>query len=273
MLYYPEMKDKNNEITVKHHVLFKDIKGDILANSNDYAAAGKWIDEYCSVESYWQKRESKLKQLTKLREYHKKDSRLHSEIADLKKELKEKQDQSLFKRSANIYDYWIEKNKEDDFLSKSDSRCVLLLTWLMTDPDAHKENTGLCELANIPWDTEPDWEGRSHFKVGNIGEFTNMAETAFEKVVSVKDIVKEAEKNNIRTEIDLDSFSKGPSKRLLEDLIARPSGVAYSEKHHGKRQPTALKEMLKRSKYEELTKYIHKVKSKIIIKGIEITKK
>ena len=74
-------------------------------------------------------------------------------------------------------------------------------------------------------------------------------------------------------EIDLAAFSNGGSKNLLEDLIARPGGVSYNEKHHGKQQPDTLKQALKRGAYANVAKHIHKEKGRIFVTEIQLTKK
>ena len=55
--------DKQDILTGKDHELFLDIAKDICKNPAKYGDAGKWLDEYCSEESYWQRRENKLKEL------------------------------------------------------------------------------------------------------------------------------------------------------------------------------------------------------------------
>lgn len=74
-------------------------------------------------------------------------------------------------------------------------------------------------------------------------------------------------------EIDLSCFNKGPSKNLLEDLIAHPGGVNFDPKHHGKQQPLTLKQVLKRSKYADIAKHISLTKGKISVNGIQLSKK
>jgi hypothetical protein len=60
-----------------------------------------------------------------------------------------------------------------------------------------------------------------------------------------------------KIKIDLTKFSKSPSKRLLEDLIRSPEGVTHTEKY-GKKQPDGVKDILKRNRYEEAAKAVHK---------------
>jgi hypothetical protein len=75
-------------------------------------------------------------------------------------------------------------------------------------------------------------------------------------------------------EIEIDKFSKGPSKQLLQDLASCPSGVVYNAEQHGKRQPGTLKERLKHNGYERFLDFFHKDKERIYCdKKIRLTKK
>jgi hypothetical protein len=75
-------------------------------------------------------------------------------------------------------------------------------------------------------------------------------------------------------EIDLQLFSKTPSKQLLEDLIAYPKGVPYSESRHGKDQPKALQRMLRRkNRYPQIAANITLNKGKISLKTFTLKKK
>ena len=40
---------------------FRKIKIEIRNNSDKYHEAGKWLDEYCSVDNFWKRREDDLK--------------------------------------------------------------------------------------------------------------------------------------------------------------------------------------------------------------------
>jgi len=93
--------------------------------------------------------------------------------------------------------------------------------------------------------------------------------------IQLRTVLEQTEDGQITQpfEIDLNDFNKGPSKNLLEDLIARPSGVNYDEKHHGKQQPDTLKQVLRRSVHADIAKCIYREKNKIFIKKIQLIKK
>ncbi|MCP4611126.1 MAG: hypothetical protein GY845_20650 [Planctomycetes bacterium] len=73
-------------------------------------------------------------------------------------------------------------------------------------------------------------------------------------------------------EINLDNFSKGPSKQLLMDLASCPSGVPYSMTLHGKKQPSTLKERLEDNGYGHFKIFFHRKRNRIYCdKNIKLT--
>ncbi len=224
----PEFKIEDNvgdKITGDDHKFFNSISNDILANTKDYVAAGKTLDEYCSVDGYWKRQRGDLKKLLMFRRIKGKSvSGYDDEIRSKIKELNRKPAKDLFVRSAGIRNYWVEKYIEDEFLSESDCRCVLLLVWLLTDPDAHEKKTDLCELANIPWKTEPDWYGRDYSKVAwlfseNINDFLAMTHMAFEKVIDAKKLLPHQE---IETKQITKDSARTLNVKVANSLIKHP---------------------------------------------------
>ncbi len=71
-------------------------------------------------------------------------------------------------------------------------------------------------------------------------------------------------------EIDTSQFSDGPSKKLIENLAASPSGVKKNEGLYSKHQPKNLKTVLKGTKYDEVRKHIRERKGTIYLDGISL---
>lgn len=54
------MAEKANDKIVYDLELFRNIKVEVRNNSDKYRKAGKWLDEYCSVENFWKRKEKYL---------------------------------------------------------------------------------------------------------------------------------------------------------------------------------------------------------------------
>jgi len=74
---------------------------------------------------------------------------------------------------------------------------------------------------------------------------------------------KTKDETNGTIEIQLDRFSKGKSKQLLQDLASCPSGVTYNPTQHGKKQPDTLKERLKGTEYKLYRDFFHRKGNRI----------
>jgi len=67
-----------------------------------------------------------------------------------------------------------------------------------------------------------------------------------------------------KIKINLSQFSNTKSKKLLENLIRSPAGVSNVNDIYGK-QPTGVKDLLKRNGHDYAAKHIHKRKDEIIV--------
>jgi hypothetical protein len=181
------MENTDNMITAEHRILFANIRAEIISNPGDYNSAGQWIDEYCSVDGYWKRYRGELKKLLRLYRISGKSPYQYGEILDRIKELGNRPSKSLYVRSSGIFSHWAEKYENKTYLSALDCRCVLLLTWLVTDPEAHNENTGLCQLAGLLWNCGNDFECRlflktAFFESSYFQTFLEMANVVWEQV-------------------------------------------------------------------------------------------
>lgn len=214
------MENTDNMLIAEQRKLFDDIKADIRSNAKDYKIAGKWVDDYCSAKGYWQRYRDGLKKFLRLYRISGKSPHQYDEIVDRIVQLRTRPEKPLFVRAAGIYNYWVEKYNDETFLPESDLRCVILLTWLLTDPDAHNINTGLCELALVRWSAEPEPQGRSYSKdiwlcSENIEKFLEMAAVAWKNVILLKQDLNN--KNGI--------FKKSPKNlniRVADIIIKQP---------------------------------------------------
>lgn len=92
--------------------LFSQIAIDVREHPNKYRNAGEWLDKY-----WGEKRQ--VPQLVRFNEAR----------------------QDLLKNY-----------KEQDFISEDDTRCIILITWLLTDPDAEKPKFNITEFAKWSWE-------------------------------------------------------------------------------------------------------------------------
>lgn len=96
--------------------LFSQIAIDVREHPNRYSRAGKWLDKYCG----------------------------------------EKHQVSRLVRFNETRHYWLDKYEEQSFISKDDARCIILITWLLTDPDAEKNNLNITKCVRWSWKPTDD---------------------------------------------------------------------------------------------------------------------
>lgn len=178
--------------------LFRKIKIEIRSHAEKYREAGKWLDEYCSVENFWKRQEEYLEYLQEsgspppdIYVYPDGDGN----TADREKIIYEKAVEYLelmiklkkgYFRLKWLIDNWIkyykiytkewlktnlsamgnvpEKSRLDnayDFLTADPARSlfiglekarrVILITWLLYDPDSENSGLNLTGFEGWPW--------------------------------------------------------------------------------------------------------------------------
>jgi hypothetical protein len=147
----------NNEksISPEDRDLFHKITQDIKDNPSKYHEAGKWLDEYCSEEAYWRRQEKELEELRrKEREFP--IYPIPGQVRDLEQEIEKKRTPALLLRFQEARDYLLEKYKDQPFIPENDAKKIIIIVWLLTDPDAEKSNLNITELENWSWEPLDD---------------------------------------------------------------------------------------------------------------------
>ncbi len=152
----------NNEeiLTSEDYKLFDAIAKDIKNNPTKYIESGKWLDEYCSEDAYWQRQENKLKEL---REQQKKIPVLPivQQVKQLEEEIEIRRTPALLVRFQEARGYLLEKYKDQSFIPEDVAKKIIIITWLLTDPDAEKANLGITQFENWSWEPIDDVTGLS----------------------------------------------------------------------------------------------------------------
>ncbi len=150
------MPDDNQEIlTDKDHELFLDIAKDIHKNPARYGEAGKWLHEYCSEDAYWQRQETELKELQRKEKEYPVLGNIQR-VEQFEEKMKEKRTPAMLVRFQEARDYLLEKYKDQQFVPEEDAQRIILITWLLTDPDAEKANLKITDLEKWPWEPMDD---------------------------------------------------------------------------------------------------------------------
>lgn len=151
-----------DQFTDSDRELFRQIKSDIKKNPDKYSDAGKSIDKYFfSEDEYWNTRKTELKcclafldpNAPKLESS--KDPKFLAIQEARKRELcllfNKKSPPSYVVRLEDCWTSLLMQYGYGNFLSKMSAKKVLLITWLLTDPDAEKANLGLTQFEDWPW--------------------------------------------------------------------------------------------------------------------------
>ena len=149
-------RDSGEIITPEDRELFSKIAADIRNNPAAYAEAGKWLDEYCSAGAYWQRQEKRLEELEELGKTRPNRPHNDREIADLKEKLEKRADVSLFKGFSRCRECWEGKYEDGGFVSKPDAKIIILITWLLSDPDAGETEPSITRLQKWAWEPTDD---------------------------------------------------------------------------------------------------------------------
>jgi len=148
-------QNSNHKFSDGERILFKSIADHIQANPNDYKKAGEWLDEYCSKSAYWLRQEDKL---GKLKKDHERFPVLtyQEQVDHLENEIKERRTPALIIRFQEARNYLLDNYRDQEFVSKEIAAKVIIITWLLTDPDAEKKKVGITELETWHWEPIDD---------------------------------------------------------------------------------------------------------------------
>jgi hypothetical protein len=142
-------------ITPEDRKLFSDIARDIKNKPSKYREAGKWLDEYCSENDYWQRQKDELAQLRE-KEKILSVSMFVRRASQLEKEIQTRRTPALLIRFQEARNYLLEKYKDQQFVPEDDAKRIFIITWLLTDPDTEKANLNITELERWPWEPIDD---------------------------------------------------------------------------------------------------------------------
>lgn len=179
-------QNNNYKFSRKERELFGSIANHIYANPEDYREAGKWLDEYCSESAYWTRKKEELK---KLKEQHRILPVLtyQREVDHLENEIKEKRTPASIIRFQEAQHYLLDNYRDQEFLSKEVATKIIIITWLLTDPDAEKANLHITEFEKWKWEPLDDvFKGNRDFKgflfAQNKGPWMRLVNIAWDKV-------------------------------------------------------------------------------------------
>jgi len=145
------MTNNNQEIvSTEDRKLFHNIAKEIRNNIDKYLETGKWLDKYCSEDAYWQRQEDKPHKIGR-------DSSFRTyweawKAQSLEQKIREKRTPALIIRFQEACDYLLEKYKGEQFIPEEDAKRIILITWLLTDPDAEKSNLNITQLEEWSWE-------------------------------------------------------------------------------------------------------------------------
>jgi hypothetical protein len=143
-------QNSNHKFSDGERNLFKSIADYVQANPNDYKEDGEWLDEYCSESAYWLRQEDKLGKLKK--EYKRFPVLTYQKQVDhLENKIKERRTPALIIRFQEARNYLLDNYRDKEFVSKEIAAKVVIITWLLTDPDAEKKKVGITKLETWPW--------------------------------------------------------------------------------------------------------------------------
>lgn len=147
--------DNQEIVTPEDHDLFRDIANEIRNNPGKYSEAGKWLDEYCSETGYWQRQENKLKEL-QAQEKRFPTLPIAQHVRQLEKDIEVRRTPALIIRFQEAMNNLIEKYKDQQFIPEADAKKIIIIAWLLTDPDAEKANLNITQLEEWSWEPIDD---------------------------------------------------------------------------------------------------------------------
>jgi len=137
----------------KDHELFDLISEDIRSNPAEYYGAARWLDEYCSEEVYWRRQEEELERL-------KKDTlgvlALSERVKSLQEQIRERRTPALMVRFEEAREYLLDRDEKQTLIPLDDAKRILIVTWLLTDPDAENTDVQLTSIQRWHWEPTND---------------------------------------------------------------------------------------------------------------------
>lgn len=138
--------------------LFRCIAFAIHDNPQDYVEVGKWLDDFCSNDAYWNRRKHELQQLSD------KNAKVYTpgqnrRIKQLTTELKSKR--AVVSPILRLQEAWNYLLKEycQEVLSNIDPMSFILVTWLLTDRNTETADLNITAFEKIEWN---DADGRAY---------------------------------------------------------------------------------------------------------------
>lgn len=189
------MTNDNQEIlTNKDHELFLDIAKDIRKNPARYREAGNWLNEYCSEDAYWRRQETELKELQRKEKEYPVLGNI-KRVEQFEEKIKERRTPAMLVHFQEARDYLLEKYQDQHFVPEEDSRQIIIITWILTDPDIKKSNVNITELEQWPWEPIDDVTKMSRgyanflwFHGGRVyGPWMNLVRIAWSKIKGEKE--------------------------------------------------------------------------------------
>ena len=148
-------QENDYQFSKEERTLLGIIAEHIQTNPNDYKQAGEWIDEYCSESAYWSRKKDELERLKKSHGTLPED--LYKRDVDrLEKEIAEKRTPPLIIRFNEAQKYFSDKYKDLELIPKDEAKKIILITWLITDPDAENTKLNITEFENWIWEPLDD---------------------------------------------------------------------------------------------------------------------
>lgn len=227
------MTNDNQEIvTPEDHELFRDIAKEIRNNPGKYSEAGKWLDEYCSETGYWQRQENKLKEL-QAQEKRFPTLPIAQHVRQLEKDIEVRRTPALIIRFQEARNNLIEKYKDQQFIPEDDSKKIIIIAWLLTDPDAEKSNLKITQLKEWSWEPIDDVTKLSRgyanflwFQGGKAyGPWMNLIRIAWSKLTTENDH-KASESNRIFG----DTWTVGGVPIRLRNIVSKVKGLKRRQK-------------------------------------------
>lgn len=139
----------------KDHELFLDIAKDIRTDHTRYREAGNWLNEYCSEDAYWHRQETKLNELQQKEKDYPVLVNIQ-QVEQIKDEINERRTPPILARFQEARDCLLEKYINQKFIPEEDARRIIIITWLLTDPDTENRNLDITELEKWPWEPIDD---------------------------------------------------------------------------------------------------------------------
>jgi len=114
--------------------LFSQIAIDVREHPNRYSRVGKWLDKYCEGR---------------------------------RKDIKKRRQALLHRCFLEARRYLLDKYKEQDFIPEDEARRIILITWLLTDPDAEKADLNITQFEKWLWEPANSIFGDSRGKASS----------------------------------------------------------------------------------------------------------